>query len=68
MPSNHSRGNGNGQSYPRQLRLKVSNLQSNATLTELREFFSGYGHLDKITMDTSGLGTVFTGTVYLVYK
>ncbi|CAG8483573.1 7867_t:CDS:2 [Paraglomus brasilianum] len=63
-----SRGYNGYSRFGQQLDLKVSNLQSNATLTELREFFSGYGHLDKITMDTSGLGTVFTGTVYLVYK
>ncbi|CAG8666675.1 9671_t:CDS:2, partial [Paraglomus brasilianum] len=61
-------GFGSGRGRSQRLDLRVSNLQPNASLAELREFFSGYGHLDKITMDTRELGTVFTGTVYLIYR
>ncbi|CAG8450691.1 5457_t:CDS:2 [Paraglomus brasilianum] len=51
------------------LDLRVSDLQPNASLAELRGFFSGYGHLHKIIMDTRESDTtVFTGTVYLVYR
>ncbi|CAG8615328.1 5770_t:CDS:2 [Paraglomus brasilianum] len=50
------------------LELRVSEIQSSASMTELKEFFSGYGHLHKIIMDTRESGTIFTGTAYITYK
>nr|CAG8522922.1 6936_t:CDS:2 [Entrophospora candida] len=48
----------------------VSNVHHNATIPDLKDFFSGYGTVDKINIVTREIGGIerSTGTVYVTFK